>query len=50
MVRDTNNTPKIEEKVVEKKPNELGGVYFSSMIKIFDPETNEILVQKRGDD
>lgn len=32
------------------KPNENGGVYFSSSIKIFDPNTNEVLVQKRGDD
>lgn len=31
------------------KPNEFGGVYFSSSIKIFDPNTNEVLVQKRGD-
>ena len=34
----------------EKKPNEVGGVYFSSSIKIFDPNTKEILVQQRGDD
>jgi hypothetical protein len=32
-----------------KKPNELGGVYFSSSIKISDPETNEVLVHVRGD-
>ena len=34
----------------EKKPNETGGFYFSSSIKIFDPETQEIIVQTRGDD
>ena len=39
-----------EKKEEDKKPNEFGGVYFSSSIKIFDPETKEILVQKRGDD
>lgn len=33
----------------EKKPNETGGFYFSSSIKIFDPNSKEILVQKRGD-
>lgn len=33
----------------EKKPNETGGFYFSSSIKIFDPETKEIIVQTRGD-
>ena len=32
-----------------KKPNEVGGFYFSSGIKIFDPNTKEVLVQKRGD-
>jgi hypothetical protein len=26
------------------------GFYFSSMIKITDPNTNEVLVQQRGDD
>lgn len=37
--KPTNNT----------KPNEFGGVYFSSSIKIFDPNSNEVLVHKRGD-
>jgi hypothetical protein len=38
------------EQIEEKAPvNELGGLYFSTMIKIFDPETEEILVQQRGD-
>lgn len=32
-----------------RKPNEVGGFYFSSGIKIFDPSTSETLVQKRGD-
>lgn len=32
-----------------KKPNEFGGVYFSSSIKISDPETKEVLVHVRGD-
>jgi len=30
-------------------PNESGGFYFSSSVKIYDPNTKEILVQKRGD-
>lgn len=34
----------------EKKPNETGGVYFSTHLKIFDPNTKEVLVQKRADD
>ena len=38
-----------EKKVVEAKPNEHGGFYFSSFLKITDPETKEVLVQTRGD-
>jgi hypothetical protein len=37
------------EKKPETKPNEHGGFYFSSSVKIFDPNTKEVLVQKRGD-
>jgi hypothetical protein len=33
-----------------KKPNENNGVYVSSHIKIFDPNTKEVFVQKRADD
>ena len=31
------------------KPEEHGGFYFSSHIKITDPNTKEVLVQTRGD-
>jgi hypothetical protein len=31
------------------KPNEQGGFYFSSHLKISDPNTKEVLVQVRGD-
>lgn len=37
------------ENAQEKKPNEHGGFYFSSFLKITDPNTKEVLVQKRGD-
>ena len=33
----------------EAKPKEHGGFYFSSSIKITDPNTKEVLVQMRGD-
>lgn len=33
----------------ERKPNEVGGFYFSSSVKISDPNTKEILVQTRGE-
>lgn len=46
------NTEKDEQKEVkhpQEHVNELGGFYFSSAIKIFDPNTEEIIVQQRGD-
>ena len=33
----------------KKKPDENMGYYFSSHIKIYDPENNKIFVQKRAD-
>lgn len=44
----TNGTEKMPSPGA--KPNENSGVYFSSSVKIFDPNTNEVLVHKRGDD
>lgn len=37
------------KKIEPKKPNEFGGVHFSSHIKIYDPNTKEVYVQKRAD-
>lgn len=33
----------------EKKPNETGGIEVSTHLKIYDPDSKEIFVQKRGD-
>ena len=38
-----------ENKEQSAKPNETGGFYFSTGVKIFDPNSQEVLVQKRGD-
>lgn len=32
-----------------KKPNENAGFSFSSSVKIFDPNTQQIILHKRGD-
>ena len=40
---DTNNS-----KQQEKKPNENGGFHFEGHIKIFDPTTGEVLIDKRN--
>lgn len=44
-----SDSPKENDKSQGKKPNEQGGVYLSTHLKIFDPNTKEVLVQKRGD-
>ena len=44
-----NEKPEKEEEKQEVKPNEQSGIYFSSFLKITDPNTKEILVQVRGD-
>jgi hypothetical protein len=55
MINKSNDTKKLnsdtkKQESVSKKPNETGGVYFSSHLKIFDPVTKEVLVKKRGDE
>ena len=48
--KDKSETDDKNQEKLSKKPDEIGGYYFSSSIKIFDPNTKEVLVQKRGDD
>jgi|TARA_B110000503_G_C6845337_1_gene288499 hypothetical protein len=46
---DTINN-KVEEASPGAIPNENSGFYFSSFVKIFDPETQEVLLETRGDE
>lgn len=39
---------KMPENKPEQKPNETGGFHFEGHIKIFDPETKEVFVDKRN--
>jgi hypothetical protein len=52
--KNIENKSRIDEKdnkkSQDKKPNETNGVYLTSHIKIFDPNTNEVLLKKRADD
>lgn len=43
------NSEKVEENDIGPKPDEETGFYFSSSVKVFDPETQEVLVNIRGD-
>lgn len=42
--------PTVEQKpqAPEKKPDERGGIYVESRIKIFDPETQEVYLDGRA--
>jgi hypothetical protein len=47
---DSNKKPESgKDSVPEKKPNELGGIQLSSHFKIYDPNSKEVMVQRRGD-
>jgi hypothetical protein len=46
---DNKNTSEVKDQTPERKPNDTNGMLFSSVIKIFDPNTKEVLVHKRGD-
>ena len=35
-------------KTVEKKPDEVGGIHFEGHIKIFDPESGQVFIDKRN--
>jgi hypothetical protein len=47
-MNNQQNQKPAEDKT-EKRPNELGGFYFSSHLKIHDPNSKEVLVKIRGD-
>ena len=40
---------KSEKPEPKTRPNDTGGFYFSSFLKITDPNTEEVLVHTRGD-
>ena len=44
-----DKSEKVDQKDEQKPVNELGGFYFSTAFKIFDPNTEEVFVQQRGD-
>ena len=49
MNENLEETVKTQDEKPGPKPDEMGGFYFSSHIKISDPNTKEVFVQQRGD-
>jgi hypothetical protein len=49
MTQNTQNTPtKIDPTIPTKRPNETGSISVEGFVKIFDPTTKEIFVEKRA--
>ena len=49
MINNTMTDQKSDTKIPEKKPNEQAGIEIMTHVKIYDPNTGKVLVQKRGD-
>jgi hypothetical protein len=49
MIQNTQNNPaEIDPKISTKRPNETGSISVEGFVKIFDPTTKEIFVEKRA--
>jgi hypothetical protein len=51
MKTEETNMPENQSKILqtpESRPNETGGFHFEGHIKIFDPQTNEVFIDKRN--
>ena len=48
-MNEKEENKQIQQEKTVQKPNEQVGFYFSSGIKITDPNTKEVFVQMRGD-
>lgn len=46
----SESVPKIESAAVKKptRPNENGAIHVEGFVKIFDPNTKEVIVEKRA--
>lgn len=49
MIKESMETEDIKTEDISEKPDENGGFVFSSAVKIFDPNTDEIILHIRGD-
>lgn len=50
METQETNMPQKNEQIIkpETRPNETGGIHFEGHIKIFDPESREVFIDKRN--
>jgi len=49
VINNNTSESKVPVQKEPKKPNEVSGVHISGHIKIFDPNTKEVYIDKRED-
>lgn len=48
MTENTTQTQPIPQQSAPKKPNDTGSISVEGFVRIFDPETKEVFVEKRA--
>jgi hypothetical protein len=48
MTQNTTQTQPIPSQPASKKPNDTGSISVEGFVRIFDPETKEVFVEKRA--
>ena len=48
MTQNTTQTQLVPQQPASKKPNDTGSISVEGFVRIFDPETKEVFVEKRA--
>lgn len=48
MTQNTTQTQPVSHQSAPKKPNDTGSISVEGFVRIFDPETKEVFVEKRA--
>jgi len=48
MTENTTQTQPVAQQPAPKKPNDTGSISVEGFVRIFDPETKEVFVEKRA--
>jgi hypothetical protein len=48
MTENTTQTQPVSQQPAPKKPNDTGSISVEGFVRIFDPETKEVFVEKRA--
>jgi hypothetical protein len=48
MTQNTKQNPPVQKQPASKKPNDTGSISVEGFVRIFDPATKEVFVEKRA--